>query len=511
MEDATIHTGYSPVTSTAPLSQLPASASKSGLFQGSSSEWAGDHVTYSQIERRPIAPRPDLKRGMSVPVSPSNFRNMPSCNEVQGLGLDLGEETPRLGMGGSWSAMMTPTLATPQQLPGLPGAPFLTGYERGRFPNVDPSSPIKPPLRNWNTDLRFEDRQFVPRPFAFRSFSDGPASAAMERERTVEIEGGLPMGQRTWGLAISTDDGRSFRRGDVYHRQDNSIIGSAPLRTSQLVGPPTPKTTASFNFSVASGSKASLVASPTMPSSASKRSHNHSTGLTPHIYKTRLTPSVSSSGKGKGAKSADGEEIGSPSLKMKSKQRSDQLREQAEFIASQGHLPSDLPALTSSSSPTSPTQDEDFDVIQEVHARTAPPSVSPRHKKVLGTRKVDHNAQRMDSSPWGVFGINTIHDAWQPLGPPALSKVLGKLELTDNHLQDNIDKSKKSRKVSPSISDAAFNKERSSSPTRKHRFGSEDKENDVFGSSTTVNKRTVFAPSPTKINTMAARKIVNIR
>lgn len=509
VDDAPVRTGYSPAQVSSPA-KLPTSASKTGLFQGASSEWAGNNASFAQMDRRQFAPRPNLDRHQTAPVSPQSFRNMPSSSQVQGLGLDLGEETPKLGSG-SW--MRTPTLASVQRLPGLPGAPTLSGSEGGRFPTVAPSSPMKLPLRQWNTDLYFEHRQYVPRPFMPRSFSDGPASVAMEREKVVEIEGGLPLGHRTWGLALSTDDGATFRRGDILHRHDGSVIGPALFpRHAQTNGPPTPNAHFSRSTQASTSATKLVTASPSQrPSPASKRPLA-STGLTPHIHKTRLTPTPGSSGKAKSARvgTEGGEEVASPSLKMQSKQRSDQLREQAEFIATQGHLPSDVPTLTtSSSSPTSPTRTEDFAVEPEVHSRTAPPSVSPRNKRALGTRNVNHNALRMDDSPWGVFGINTAHDAWQPLGPPALSKVLAKMTVngSENAGYQEQDKAKKARITSSSDSNSSFGKKSSIRSIRSS--SSEDKENDVFGTSTTVNKRALNLPMPVKPST--GRKIVNIR
>lgn len=514
LENSQSRTGYSPEK----CAGLPVSTSKTGIFQGTSSEWTGDNASFSRVERRPMAPRTDLNRRQSMPVSPRSFRNMPSSKEVQGLGLDLGEETPRLGSTAEWT-LMTPTLANQQHLPGLPGAPQLDSTNNGRFPSMLPSSPIKPPLRNWNTDLRFDNRQFAPRPAAFRSVSDRPGSAAMEREQMVEIEGRMPHEHRTWGLAISTDDGRTFQRGSLLHRADGAVIGPAPAQPFQLAGPPTPTSSSSALAAGDSGTrKARAAASPTVPTSASKRGHN-SSSLTPHIHKTRLTPMVVSSSKGKAklaGNSPDAAEVESPSLKMKSKQRSEQLRIQAEFIASHGHLPNDLPPPTfiSSSSPTSPVRDEDFaDVQAQVYPRTAPPSISPR-KRGLGVRNVNANVLSKESSPWGVFGINTGNDAWQPLGPPALSKVLGKLDLSDNKMsgmeRQESSQAKKARKGAPS--EPAFIKERSGSPPKMHRYGSEDKENDVFGSAATMAKRpsTPLVPaSPTK--TASHRRLVNIR
>ncbi|UZJ57267.1 hypothetical protein CBS101457_006587 [Exobasidium rhododendri] len=515
-------------------SRMPKSTSKTGIFQGASAEWSGDNASFSQMERRPIAQRPKIDRRQSVPVSPNSFRNMPSSNEVQGLGLDLGEETPRLGSCGSWS-MMTPTLSSHQQLPSLPGAPQMSDMQTGRFPSVQPSSPLKLPLRNWNVDLRFENRQFVPKHFGVRSNSDDPAIIATDRDKVAQIQRDMPMSSKIWGLAISTDDGQSFQRGPLLHRADGSVIGAAPAQPVQLAVPPTPtqgssalastsRSGSSSSSSSSGGASRTKVASPTVHSSVFKKS-TASTGLTPHIHKTRLTPAVSSSSKGKGklTGSSDSVEIGSPSLKMKSKQRSDQLREQAEFIHSHGHLPTDLPmptsnALesTSSSSPTSPAREEDFAVIEEFHCKTAPPKFSPRNKRGLTVRKEEDNLQnKMESSPWGVFGINTVHDAWQPLGPPALSKVLGKLGLNEkstnnsNPATEN-NNSKKPRKDVGSKASQNFQKERS-----VQRFGSEDKENDVFGSSASMKKKvsaSSMPPSPKKsFSQFGQRRMVNIR
>jgi hypothetical protein len=524
VEDTPIRTGYSPTEAEAPA-RMPTSASKTGLFQGSSSEWAGNHASFALMDRRQYAPRPNLERHNIAPVSPQRFRNMPSSKQVQGLGLDLGEETPRLGS--AESMMRTPTLATFQRLPGLPGAPNLSGSEGGRFPTLTPSSPIKLPLRQWSTDLYFEHRQYVPRPFVHRSYTEGPSSVAMEREKVVEIDGGLPMGSRAWGLALSTDDGISFRRGDVLHRQDGSVIGPALVprqsQITQITAPPTPSARSAYASTSASRT---VTASPSVHSSASKR-HLNSTGLTPHIHKTRLTPTAGSTSRAKANKDAAGDEVPSPSLKMQSKIRSDQLREQAEFIASQGHLPSDVPTLTtSSSSPVSPARSSD-EYALEAHSRTAPPSVSPRNKRALSTRNIDQNTQRMDSSPWGVFGINTAHDAWQPLGPPVLSKVLAKIDISDNKIsqleeQDNAKKARRTNSSSSdSVSSATFGKKKQSSMFSRlsNRSSSsssngEDKENDVFGSSTTVNRRRSVVASPPMVPikaTTTARRIVNIR
>lgn len=474
-------------------------------------------------------------------LSPNTFREMPSSDEVQGLGLDLGEETPRIDSHGDME-MRTPTVSECPRIPGAPQpnsgrmAPFIT-------------SPINPPLRNWNTDLRFDNsraQQVRPR-FLQRSFSDLPRreATAMERERTVELEGEMPHGNKLWGLAISMDNGQTYQRGSYLYRADGSIIGPAAL----VQAPPTPNKSTQQRMASNNISKAAVEPSSSATPLTTKF---RAVGLTPHIHKTRLTPTLSSKGK-----TSPQSNVESPSLKMKSKQRSEQLREQAASVAAQRSLPSDLITIVPGggivphgsipspadrfstpvrpvSSPTSPTGDSfgaQALLDMQTHPRTAPSSTSPR-KRGLQTResnqdrvtpKTSDKTDVTSTSPWGVFEIHSNNSSWQPLGPPALSNVLGKLNLDETNDEEGDEescsvKSKRQRKGVREVKENAQNdRQRSVSLTKGQyvRSGSasssgEEKENDVFGS---FGRRTPNIPSsPVKQHSQSQqRRLLSIR
>lgn len=506
-------------------------------------------------------------------VSPDTFREMPSSDEVQGLGLDLGEATPRMDSHGDWS-MQTPTLST---APRMPDAPHLSSAESGRLARLM-TSPIQPPLRNWNTDLRFEDARHhrfseQDRPAATtRSFSEmRPRAAAMEREHAMTLERQMPSSSKGWGLALSMDDGQSFRRGDYLYRADGSLAGPMAMTrsaTEVAAAPPTPvrrvgdKQKHKQQVAPNSAPQFRTVSDNMLASSSTPMVGKfRATGLTPHVHKTRLTPTFSA--KKTTSPTSGGTE--SPSLKMKSKKRSEQLRTQAASVAAQRTLPSDHVTMTvappgyeedgqrrpspvrSASFPTSPS----FSLRGDLHPHTVPMSASPR-KRSLGDRDGamratastgkpssqqqtpgTSGAAPTSSSPWGVFEIHSSNSSWQPLGPPALSNVLGKLNLDEGGAgadddEDDDDhnggddqvaadssassKPKRARKGSkqtkpPSSSSSNSstpviaapptplmvpNRMRSTSPTKKvvsaamgrpgSRGSNEGKENDVFGS-----------------------------
>jgi hypothetical protein len=512
-------------------------------------EYGQEHRYYSQAH------------SFSHDANAAALRSMPQSEQVQGLGLDLGETTPRLG-DMEWSSMRTPTLS---QQPRLPGAPQLGVAQSGRWPNAI-TSPIQPPLRRWNTDLRFDDRApYVPYsrpPMAPRSVSEaGPSSVAMERERAIELEDGMPQGHKLWGLAMSMDNGETYRRGNYLFRPDGKIIGPTSMIRSvtgpqpmpapiNAAGPPTPARRSNDDATVQAG----------MPNSASKlvtsTGKSKSTGLTPHVYKTRLTPSFSTRSKNSGSPTSG---VESPSLKMKSKQRSEQLRNQAANVAAQANLPSEHASVLGQvnagqerSSPTHAgfTHTSTHSVPQSPLERTAhvydnAAAPSPR-KRSLELRR--ENAMAVDgvnkpaSSPWGVFELGSQANTWQPLGPPALSNVLGKLNL-DEACDDDEDedaefakihagKAKRARKAplgsggnsqnaSPAIgtithrSTSPFVKQRgTSTPRSRHSSDSgtgEEKENDVFGSTMLGgNGRSSVSPNK-QASSQGQRRLLSIR
>lgn len=497
-------------------------------------------------------------------VQPDRFRGMPQSDEVQGLGLDLGsgDDTPRLGTQ-EWSALRTPTMHT-SAAPALPGAPHMASASNGQLPLMM-TSPINPPLRNWNTDIRFEDRRpsILSRPSpAQRSFSDNVISTPMEREYANELEGGMPQAHKNWGLAISMDNGEHYRRGAYLYRPEGSVVGPATMIRSSTnptqstagpshlnSGPPTPMRP--------SEAKAIIPSSASKASSSSKSLKT--TGLTPHIHKTRLTPTFSTRSKGSNGNTSPNGATESPSLKMKSKQRSEQLRNQAASVVAQANLPSDhssvmnangtaplsSPLRPTDSLPTSPSivngdrsvQDEEMSDVQGPSVATSSPNSAAEAK--AGTA----------SSPWGVFELGTSNNKWQPLGPPALSNVLGKLNLDeagdddddmdedDVHVKARSTKSVKRARKQPSSTALSvisqqqphqLSKQRSKTMLkggrRASRSGSsesgvsEGKENDVFGSSilsgrprTPILGSNSANASPNKTNTQGQRRLLSIR
>lgn len=484
-------------------------------------------------------------------VSSDHFRNMPQSEEVQGLGLDLGgDDTPRLG-GQDWASMRTPTLQT--NAPRLPGAPQMISASNGQLPNTI-TSPINPPLRNWNTDLRFEDRPAPPMPrpnLAHRSFSENYASTPMEREYAMQLEGGMPQANKTWGLALSMDNGETYRRGGYLYRPDASIVGPAAMVRSATgpshagpsripSGPPTPMRPSEMTNVPSSASK--------VPGSASK--HLKTRGLTPHIHKTRLTPTFSSRSKGSNNAGSPNGTTESPSLKMKSKQRSEQLRNQAASVAAQANLPSEHASVMGNTSPTSPTtQDMPPAPIEE--DKMVEDHVSPiKHDIQSEPELVGEVKANTASSPWGVFELGTTNNKWQPLGPPALSNVLGKLNLDeagddDEEMDDEEEVTKarptksvkRARKQGSSTTLSVISTQQQQQTQRSRQTikggrpvsrgssdsgNSEGKENDVFGSSAlsggnNSGRRTPIMgshsanTSPNKSNAQGQRRLLSIR
>lgn len=481
--------------------------------------------------------------------SSDRFRNMPQSEEVQGLGLDLGgDDTPRLGSQ-DWSAMRTPTLQT--NAPRLPGAPQMTSASNGQLSNSI-MSPINPPLRNWNTDLHFEDRPAPPMPrpnLAHRSFSENYASTPMEREYAMDLERGMPQSNKTWGLALSMDNGETYRRGAYLYRPDTSIVGPAAMVRSSTgpsqagpsripSGPPTPMRPTEMTNVPLSASKVS---------SASK--HLKNTGLTPHIHKTRLTPTFSTRSKGSNGGGSPNGSTESPSLKMKSKQRSEQLRNQAASVVAQANLPSEHASVMANPSPTSPTQEMHPAPVHE--EKMAEDHISPRKRDLEMAAEpelVGEVKANSASSPWGVFELGTTNNKWQPLGPPALSNVLGKLNLDEAGDDEEMDDEEEITKARPTKSIKRARKQGSSTAlsviathqqqTQRSRQTikggrpvsrgssdsgkSEGKENDVFGSSAlsggnNSGHRTPILgshsanASPNKSSSQGQRRLVSIR
>lgn len=384
-------------------------------------------------------------RRTSMPLTREQFNNIPSSDTVCGLGLELGEETPRLG-----DLMSTPRMNTVRRGASLasqdaPGAPMMTSNESGRFAThpypAGLVSPLQPPLRNWNTNL-FSESMTCPRPPPRRTST--ATSADMERERTVQIEGDLPMGHKLWGLGISFDEGRTFKRGRDVYDGDGKLIEEGSKGEAEAAMPPTPTQRGSAkktprtaerpsvhrdnsSASVSSSSSMSAsAASPTLPGSATRATKT--TGLTPHVHKTRLTPTVAASrkaGSPTGVGAGDASEGASPSLKMKSKQRSEQLRNQVAAVTKANNLASDY-SLSSSSSTlassvastsSSASSGNNSPQVKQRRPKTASPS---KGKRGGGLRAKDINVASPNmQSPWGVFELGGSK-AWQPLGAPSM-------------------------------------------------------------------------------------------
>lgn len=219
---------------------------------------------------------------------------------------------------------------------------------------------------------------------------------------------------------------------------------------------------------------------------------------------------------------------------MKSKQRSEQLRNQAASVVAHANLPSDhlsvlgqvvataegASPLRASSSPVSPVGPsfDSHSMREEAEAsRTAPPTLSPRKR---GLRARDSNAPpsrspsndsgkspigQPNASPWGVFELGSGNNNWQPLGPPALSNVLGKLNLDeagdeDEEADDDLGKARSTKAKRPRKTADVQQRQRSES-------GSEEKENDVFGSRRTP----VIGANASPNKPQSQRRLLSIR
>ncbi|CAO1623360.1 unnamed protein product [Parajaminaea phylloscopi] len=423
-------------------------AEDEGRFAGPRPQWVQDAAKSTFVGVR--APMPRMERGYSAPSAPSSSRMSSrafsssmaaEANDAgaRGLGIEVAPDTtPRLGDGGAFGPNML-GLSTPTQsnyastsrtvYNFTPKAPCV--MQEGTFATTNPTSPIRPPLQRWNTDLRFSDTPFVPPTDvpAVRPAPPTPRGAAMEREQTVQLDTAMPRQSGLWGLGID------------------------------LQG-----TSSSSSSSEASSSRVQLVVSPTSMSSPTTRVEAPaaaSTGLTPSMQLSRL--SVRDVTEATSAQASPA----SPSLRAQSKKRSDLVRRQAEAAVQSGMEKRRQAQQTASSNPPSPTgshRSGEGAAGQQGRktppTEAAPPQISPR-KRPLGERDVNLSnvafgsegtaaaaslgkpkargkakssggkvtppgsggaaAHDESASPWGVFRLKS-QGVWKPLGPPGGSK-----------------------------------------------------------------------------------------
>ncbi|KDN47362.1 hypothetical protein K437DRAFT_100241 [Tilletiaria anomala UBC 951] len=478
--------------------------SSSGEFAGPRAEWAASPSNKSRTlmgVRPPAPPTPsqlDHERGR---ISPGSWSSRPRDGDIVGLGLQL-DITPKasmstpLGTGAAATGGVDTnvSMGIPFMPPRLPGAPRLGVLGSGRFENVTPVgqsgnvaiSPILPPLRGWNTDLRFDNTAFrppaLPSPSAERSTLSTAASSParhssssangsnsdeemayratpMERERTVQLDAGLPKINGLVGLGVrllgsgGTDSQRTpvgtptqtvFSTGRALP-VDSSLAMVPPLNAGSFT-PIRQQSTIGGVDGAAAASSPSFV----LPFSVSK-----STGLTPSLKGASL-------GKGKNASPGNGlsSPLPSPSFREQSKLRSRQLVQTATTavaavaavqqatntpnIASSvltasaklqrpplhvigddtnGSGSGEVSGSENASSDdegTSTPLDELCAINETVHEQVhrAKSSSTKAAARQAAADLEEQQKALADSSPWGVFSTTK---AWRPLAPPGMS------------------------------------------------------------------------------------------
>jgi hypothetical protein len=491
--------------------------SATGVFSGQPAEW----TTGSGSMAPPAAPRlragalPMIRRGTWHPSSSSgsnSWRSMPSDEKVEGLGLQLhGGDSPMaaemsgLALVGGDMTPRLPSLSSPLATPTLHswGAPVMPGAPRlssGRFESTVPSSPISPALdARWQAPLRFDSTPFAAESAApMSSWTPRAVRAAeMERERTVCIEGGMPRMEGVRGLGI-----------DFEYAPSNAAAGPSRLGRGVVAQPP-------LRDVMQEDAPAAIRRTPalvrTLSSSSPGVGPTRSSGLTPHVEKTRLTP-YSSASRSKNnasppsAATAAGATAGaeSPSLRTQSKARSDLLRERA--MAAAASLPADGSAAHVSSPTASKNKGASSGRPGSAPTSASAATASPPKRRGLSERKATSNRDG-DMSPWGVFDLGSTDDgAWTPLGPPTACGGAVKGEVSSAKApaarasheprgKENVGPSGKQRRAAGSSepgSKAQGNtaKQGSARSARK----------DVFGST-----------SPTETTAAAARRFVSMR
>ncbi|CEH16497.1 hypothetical protein CBOM_06438 [Ceraceosorus bombacis] len=442
-------------------------------------------------------PRDEGIKGLGLSLSASR-----SSNPAQGSPTDL---TPRLGSFSMNSPMATPMVGgMPRSAHQIPGAPNLHASS-GRFEDLLPTSPPSASFASssWNTDLRFEGQPHTAPPATAPSWTPRAVRAAeMERERTVQIEGGMPRSQGLQGLGVR------FVLPPVSATIDPHFSRAAPQAPLRDV--------------MAEPDEVSHMASASLKRSSSSTSFSQrSTGLTPHIEKTRLTPysaggrpkqgnAGSPRGRTGSSTAAEGDAAEtSPALRTQSKARSDLLRESA--LAAAASLPFEgftgSAAAAATASPTKPSSRNAKQPSDAMELASSPPvasdrrSVSPQGRKrsveevevaSAQTKSAPAASGKADLSPWGVFDLSSPNEgnSWTPLGPPvACANGKGVLGSTNA----NVGKSSRGASLGKGkarMIDAQPSKKSSSKKIRRAHRG-EDKENasSESGDSTTHHPR----------------------
>lgn len=363
-----------------------------GRFPGPRPAWVQDSESSTFVGVRPPVSRHSSLESRYSKVSPRSFGDLVREQDnsgVVGLGFGMSDATPRIGCFGSNAlGLHTPTQSTIEQ--PAPSAPCLA--QEGRFESTVPSSPIFPPLQGWNTDLRSSSS-------ASKSSHVGyarprPTSVAMQREQAVTIEDTMPQQTGVFGLGVSMSGNVDADVHRVVEEQQR----------------------------LSSSSSHRLDASAT-PSVNRITTGAASTGLTPALDMARL----------RDVESAGPVSPSSPSLRAKSKKRSDHVRRQAEAAVMAGLATRDpvTPTAEEEASPSATSDGGDSAFAQ-------PSSMASPRKRTLGARDTNTAApvkssrsggrtspSRQDNpaSPWGVFRLK--EEGWKPLGPPGGGKGVG--------------------------------------------------------------------------------------
>lgn len=402
-------------------------------FNGQRPQWVQDAAPSAFVD----VARPALSRNNSastVTTTPASVASSQSLTEmvrneeesgVIGLGFDMSEATPRLGGGGSTFGMNTLGLSTPTQddYMYMPRAPIMA--QEGVFASMPPSSPLQPPLdaTSWNQDLHFEAIEFVA-PLA--PLARSPRSVPMVREQQVSFEGtgaGMPMQSGVWGLGISLD---------------GSDLPALEASTS---------TVPIADVAMSSPSSSSLTVGDKF------RARLASTGLTPTLNISRISD-INDRGLDSPA---------SPSLRTKSKMRSNLVRREAEAAAAAATISRQSaasPSSSRSSPPIAPSSsplgsDSDGSSSTAMPASMGSESIPTPRKRTLSARdtnlplssssapasmfssskstkstKQSRSASSTTnsnaagpSSPWGVFRLKD--EGWKALGPPGGGRGVG--------------------------------------------------------------------------------------
>lgn len=375
-----------------------------GQFQGPRPTWLQDSSDSTFVGVRPPVFRQSSLDSQRSKVSPRTFESFNREDDqsgLVGLGLAMADATPRIGsLGSNALGLYTPTQATYAQENRAPSAPSVA--QEGRFESTVPSSPVFPPLQSWNTDLRTPSAKSGPsQHLGYRR--PRPSSIAMEREQPVSIEGGiLPMegGLAGLGVSLAGNVATDFAQPAAEYRV-------ASTSACRLDGPSTSPTSVAH-------------------SSAVRRSPKtiDSTGLTPSLSMARIQD----------VEAAPLASPSSPSLRARSKKRSDLVRRQAEAAVHAGFSTrdaTDSPAASASEETPSST-----DSNKSITSAMSSPALQPSPRKhALAERDVasikssksngKSSPTRVDNpaSPWGVFRLR--EEGWKPLGPPGGGKGVG--------------------------------------------------------------------------------------